>query len=140
RMHFADACASLWIDGELVHIEDLVLHDGAHDVRAPTHELTIAFDVLSTRRRIGAQPANWAFSPPGLNSLCRGGAAEEVAHRAEGEETTRAVTAASSTTMETVAEEPDEDASDPLIGELAAIDALLARSDAAIAAARVRGQ
>jgi len=140
RMHFADACASLWIDGELVHIEDLVLHDGAHDVRAPTHELTIAFDVLRTRRGIAAQPANWALSPPGLNSLCRGGATEEVVHRAEGEETTRAVTAAGSATVERVAEEPDEDASDPLIGELAAIDALLARSDAAIAAARVRGQ
>jgi hypothetical protein len=27
RSHFADACASLWIDGELVHLEDLVLHD-----------------------------------------------------------------------------------------------------------------
>ena len=27
RSHFTDACASLWIDGELVHLEDLVLHD-----------------------------------------------------------------------------------------------------------------
>lgn len=27
RMHFVDACASRWIDGELVHLEDLVLHD-----------------------------------------------------------------------------------------------------------------
>ena len=26
RLHFVDACASLWIDGELVHLEDLVLH------------------------------------------------------------------------------------------------------------------
>ena len=25
RSHYADACASLWIDGELVHLEDLVL-------------------------------------------------------------------------------------------------------------------
>lgn len=24
RTHFTDACASLWIDGELVHLEDLV--------------------------------------------------------------------------------------------------------------------
>lgn len=24
RQHFADACASLWLDGELVHLEDLV--------------------------------------------------------------------------------------------------------------------
>lgn len=28
----ADACASLWIGGELVHLEDLVLHDAGHDI------------------------------------------------------------------------------------------------------------
>lgn len=54
RAHFADACASLWIDGELVHLEDLVLHDAGHDIRTPTHELTIARDVLRTRRRLAA--------------------------------------------------------------------------------------
>lgn len=31
RSHFTDACASLWIDGELVHLEDLVLHDDVRD-------------------------------------------------------------------------------------------------------------
>ncbi|WP_410176614.1 hypothetical protein [Sinorhizobium medicae] len=62
---FADACSSLWIDGELVHLEDLVLHDAGHDVRAPTHELTIARDVLRSRRRIVAQPSGWALSPDG---------------------------------------------------------------------------
>lgn len=51
RSHFADACASLWIDGELVHPEDLALHDASHDIRTPTHELTIARDVLRTRPR-----------------------------------------------------------------------------------------
>ncbi len=51
RQNFADACASLWIDGELVQLEDLVLHDATRDIRAPTHELTIARDVLRTRRR-----------------------------------------------------------------------------------------
>lgn len=55
-IHFADACASLWIDGELVHLEDLVLHAAGHDIRTPTHELTIARDVLRSRRRIAAQP------------------------------------------------------------------------------------
>lgn len=39
RSHFTDACASLWIDGELVHLEDLVLHDATMDIRTPTHEL-----------------------------------------------------------------------------------------------------
>ncbi|TCU20013.1 hypothetical protein EV132_10177 [Rhizobium sullae] len=62
RSHFADACASLWIDGELVHLEDLVLHDATKDIRTPTHELTIARDVLKTRRRIASQPSGWALS------------------------------------------------------------------------------
>jgi hypothetical protein len=69
RSHFTDACASLWIDGELVHLEDLVLHDAGHDIRAPSHELTIARDVLRTRRRIASQSPTWALSPEGLRSL-----------------------------------------------------------------------
>jgi hypothetical protein len=69
RTHFADACASLWIDGELVHLEDLVLHDATKDIRTPTHELTIARDVLRTRRRIAAQPLGWALSADGVRSL-----------------------------------------------------------------------
>lgn len=56
RSHFTYACASLWMDGERVHFEDLVLHDAASDIRTPTHELTIARDVLRTCRRIAAQP------------------------------------------------------------------------------------
>jgi len=58
RQNFADACASLWIDGELVHLEDLVLHDAFRDPRTPTHELTIARDVLRTRRRLCPQRAS----------------------------------------------------------------------------------
>ncbi|MCC8977027.1 hypothetical protein H8B01_42935, partial [Bradyrhizobium sp. Cham227] len=27
RTHFSDAAACLWLEGELVHLEDLVLHD-----------------------------------------------------------------------------------------------------------------
>src|SRR5215207_7373769 len=34
RTHFVDACASLWLRGELVHLEDLVLHDAGMDLRA----------------------------------------------------------------------------------------------------------
>lgn len=86
RSHFADACASLWIDGELVHLEDLVLHDATRDIRTPTHELTIARDVLKTRRRIAAQAAGWALSPDGLRNL-RGRAAEASGDIAAGSET-----------------------------------------------------
>lgn len=75
RTHFTDACASLWLEGELVHLEDLVLHDAGMDVRAPTHELTRARAVLRTRRRIADAKPDWALSPAGLDSL-RGGGGE----------------------------------------------------------------
>src|SRR5277367_7186404 len=52
RTHFLDACASAWVDGELVHVEDLVLHDANMDIRWPTHELTRDHSVLRARRRI----------------------------------------------------------------------------------------
>ncbi|UVV70984.1 RHE_PE00001 family protein [Brucella anthropi] len=73
RLHFADACASLWLDGELVEMEDLILHEAARDIRSPSHALTIARDVLQTRRRIAAQAPDWALSPNGLRSLRHAG-------------------------------------------------------------------
>lgn len=69
RTHFTDACASLWLEGELVHLEDLVLHDAGMDVRAPTHELTRAHAVLRTRRRIAEAKPDWALSVAGLAGL-----------------------------------------------------------------------
>ena len=131
RMHFADACASLWIDGELVHLEDLVLHDAGHDIRTPTHELTIARDVLRSRRRIAAQPAGWALGLDGLRSL-RGLGVDAGAVPASGD---RALTAAAERDVSAAVgggEVAELAAVDPLASELAAIDALLARTDAAI--------
>src|SRR4051812_8612134 len=56
RTHFLDACASLWLQGELVHLEDLVLHDAGMDLRAPTHELTRAHArVCCTDRAVGVR-------------------------------------------------------------------------------------
>jgi hypothetical protein len=69
RTHFTDACASLWLEGELVHLDDLVLHDAGRDVRAPTFELTRARSVLRIRRRIADAKPDWALSPAGLDSL-----------------------------------------------------------------------
>ena len=69
RTHFADACASLWLDGELVHLDDLVLHDAGMDVRTPTHELTRAHAVLRARRRIAEAKPDWALSDAGLAGL-----------------------------------------------------------------------
>lgn len=140
RSHFADACASLWIDGELVHLEDLVLHDAGHDIRAPTHELTIARDVLRMRRRMAMHPPGWALGTEGLRSLRRqdqGGTADA---------------APAPETKGAAAVVPDERgiqpagggegaaAADPLAvqldAELAAIDAVLARASAALIAAK----
>jgi hypothetical protein len=69
RTHFADACAALLLEGRLVHIEDLVLHDGGMDVRTPTHELTRAHAVLAARRRIAGAEPGWALSTAGLEAL-----------------------------------------------------------------------
>ncbi|MDT6942484.1 RHE_PE00001 family protein [Brucella pseudogrignonensis] len=78
RLHYADACASLWLDGELVEMEDLVLHEAARDIRSPSHQLTIARDVLQTRRRIVAHEPGWALSPNGLRSLRQAGPAASL--------------------------------------------------------------
>ncbi len=76
RTHFSDAAAALWLEGELVHLEDLVLHDAGTDVRTPTHELTRAHAILRTRRRIAAAEPGWALSAAGLDALRgRGGEA-----------------------------------------------------------------
>jgi hypothetical protein len=69
RSHFLDAFAALWLEGELIHLEDLVLHDAGKDVRSPTHELTRAHAVLRTRRRIAEAAPDWALSAAGLASL-----------------------------------------------------------------------
>ncbi|WP_163879950.1 RHE_PE00001 family protein [Rhizobium laguerreae] len=138
RTHFADACASLWIDGELVHLEDLVLHDATKDIRTPTHELTIARDVLRTRRRIAAQLPGWALSADGVRTLRQTApaAADEIGSAEMDGGASRAVMA------EPVGEgEDDDEGVENLPGiDYAAIDAVLARSDAAIAQARKPGR
>lgn len=128
RQNFADACASLWIDGELVHLEELVLHDATRDIRTPTHELTIARDVLRTRRRISGQSSDWPLSPDGIRTLRQTSDTDVVGLDASTADAIRlAVPAAPEG-------EGDEDAvGENLTGvDYAAIDAVLARSEAAI--------
>ncbi|MGR9159687.1 RHE_PE00001 family protein [Rhizobium leguminosarum] len=137
RSHFSDACASLWIDGELVHLEDLVLHDAGADIRAPTHELTIARDVLRTRRRIAAQPPGWALSAEGLRSL-RGQAWPAASHDADSAAARDAAEPDAVAAGQGEGEHGDDGAS-PLDAEFAAIDAVLARSEAAIEKAKRPG-
>lgn len=137
RQNFADACASLWIDGELVHLKDLVLHDATRDIRAPTHELTIARDVLRTRRRIAVQSPDWALSADGVRALRR---ASEISSTGTGEATTVAATrCAFSIDPEGEWKEIDEAEGLPGV-DYAAIDAVLARSEVAIEQARKPGR
>ena len=131
RTHFTDACASLWIDGELVHLEDLVLHDATKDIRTPTHELTIARDVLRTRRRIAAQLPGWALSADGVRTLrqARPGASDH----ADPDEAANADAIRRAPAIDPEGEGDVVDDIENLPGvDYAAIDAVLARSEAAI--------
>jgi len=117
RGHFFDAVAALWVGGELVHIEDLVLHDAHLDARAPTHELTIAHSVLRARRRLWNAEPGWGLGMAGLAAL-RGdiGDAEETA------------TLRPMPTETPEAEEDDDDNDDDFGMDFAEIDAVIARS------------
>jgi hypothetical protein len=121
RSDFADACASLWIDGELAHLEDLVLHDARMDARAPTTEIVRAARVLSARRRILAAAPGWALSSDGLAALRRGGG-----FLADGEGGEQPVERDAEDGEEFFSDEGEFDADDPLAAELAALDAALA--------------
>jgi hypothetical protein len=137
RQNFADACASLWIDGELVHLEDLVLHDATRDIRTPTHELTIARDVLRTRRRISGQSPEWALSAEGVRTLRQTSDINPVG--AEAAEPAGIMRAAAAIDRE--GEGEDAHGGENLPGvDYAAIDAVLARSEAAIEQAKRPGR
>lgn len=137
RQNLADACASLWIDGELVHLEELVLHDAFRDTRAPTHELTIARDVLKTRRRIAAQSPDWALSAEGIRTLRQ---TSDISSAGVGEAETAGVIRRT-LMVDPEGEGEDADVVEDLPGvDYAAIDAVLARSEAAIEDARRPGR
>jgi hypothetical protein len=126
RGHFFDSVAALWVGGELVHVEDLVLHDAHMDARAPTHELTIAHAALRARRRLwNAEPA-WGISPAGIAAI-RGGA--------EAADDVVMLRPSSLQTAEDAGEVSDDgEEEDALAAEFAEIDAILARSERALEA------
>ena len=136
RTHFTDACASLWLEGELVHLDDLVLHDAGMDVRAPTHELTRAHAVLRARRRIADTKPDWALSAAGLAGL-----------RGRGEQGDREAERLNRNGEEDEARGPEDEGSDADTGEafrvaptdnrladvFAAVDAAIAQADRTLA-------
>lgn len=109
RTHFSDACASIWLEGDLVPVEDLVLHDSFADIRPPTHELTRARSMLEARRRILNAPPGWAMTRDACDALLGHGGGTEAAGAVR-------------------PLDREDEAGAMLDSEFAAIDALLARS------------
>lgn len=116
RRNFFDAVGALWVAGELVHVEDLVLHDAHMDTRTPSHELTIAHSILRARRRIWTAAPDWALSGSGLSIL--------------GGDTQGEGAAPETRSAKALVEDDDaENEADALLSaELAEIDAILERS------------
>ncbi|MCP1201043.1 RHE_PE00001 family protein [Notoacmeibacter sp. MSK16QG-6] len=69
RADFFESVSSMWVGGELVHLEDLVLHDAQMDIRAPSHELVIAHRIVRARRRVSRNDPGWAVSRSGIMAL-----------------------------------------------------------------------
>nr|WP_141384922.1 RHE_PE00001 family protein [Nitrobacter winogradskyi] len=136
RTHFADAAACLWLEGELVHLDDLVLHDASMDIRAPTHELTRAHAVLRARRRIAEAKPGWTLSAAGLASL-RG----REGHARE-EKTSELNLSADDESLGVDDEDGEADAAEPtslvpaddrMAEMFAAVDAAIAQADRTLA-------
>jgi len=123
RCDMTEAVRALLLDGHLVDVGDLVLHDAGMDVRHPTHELTRAPAALRAHRTVLARPAPWPLSIDGLAALRGIGPA-----RGEGE------------TPPKRPDPEDEDAyptfatdADPWKAHFAEIDALLERTSKVLA-------
>jgi hypothetical protein len=79
RCDMTEAVRAIILDGHLVDVGDLVLHDAGMDVRHPTHELTRAAAALKARRIAMARKAPWPLSIDGLSALRGiGGVADET--------------------------------------------------------------
>ena len=134
RTHYTDAAASLWLEGELVDLEDLVLHDAGMDIRTPTHELTCARAVLRTRRRIAEAKPDWALSSAGLAGLRgRGGEGDRKRNGSVASENSELVD------DEEFVDAAPADAPDALFADaFAAIDAAVARTERTLAGETLR--
>jgi hypothetical protein len=126
RCDMTEAVRALLLDGHLVDVGDLVLHDAGMDVRHPTHELTRAAAALRARRTAMARKAPWPLSIDGLAALRGiGGVADEISVRPKGKKKP----------------DPDDDGAyppyandaDPWKAHFAEIDALLDRTNKVLA-------
>lgn len=117
RNRFTEAVSSLLVDGTLIQLEDLVLHDAGLDARAPSPELTRAHVHLRRARRLASLPPGASLDVAGLLTLV-GRASPATTPRDE--PSTLSSEAAS------------DDAWDMTLSE---VDALLARTDRLLARA-----
>jgi hypothetical protein len=125
RCDMTEAVRALLLDGQLVDVGDLVLHDAGMDVRHPTHELTRAAAALRARRTALARKAPWPLSIDGLAALRGIGGVTETSVRAKGNKKP----------------DPEDDAAypsyandaDPWKAHFAEIDALLDRTNKVLA-------
>jgi hypothetical protein len=124
RCDMTEAVRALILDGHLIDVGDLVLHDAGMDVRHPTHELTRAAAALKARRTAMARKAPWPLSIDGLSALRGiGGVADETPR------------------SKVKRPDPDDDAAypphandaDPWTAHFAEIDALLDRTSKVLA-------
>ena len=72
RCDINEACMAIQMDGALVDLTDLVLHDANMNTRAPTHDLTRAAAALRARRVARQRAAPWPLSHEGVASLAGG--------------------------------------------------------------------
>ncbi len=69
RADAAEACAALWAEGELVALDDLVLHDAGMDARIPSHALVRAHGFLRLRRQAATGDPEILLTPAGILRL-----------------------------------------------------------------------
>jgi hypothetical protein len=125
RCDMTEAVRALLLDGHLVDVGDLVLHDAGMDVRHPTHELTRAAAALRARRTALARKAPWPLSIDGLAALRGiGGVAEDKPARSKGKKPDP---------EDEAAYPPFAHDADPWKAHFAEIDALLERTSKVLA-------
>lgn len=69
RSHLFEAQALTHLSGELVGLEDLVLHDAGMDVRAPSTGVVRAARILTERRRLARRAPEVVLAPDALHRL-----------------------------------------------------------------------
>jgi hypothetical protein len=125
RCDMTEAVRAMLLDGHLVDVGDLVLHDAGMDVRHPTHELTRAAAALRARRTTMVRKAPWPLSIDGLTALRGvGSPAEEKPSRSKGRRPDP---------EDDEAYPPYANDADPWKAHLAEIDALLDRTSQVLA-------